>query len=54
MEEQLTAHYPSGADYLPRGRYGYSAVLRQQGGGRERQAASRRCQDELREEVQTR
>ena len=37
------AHYPNGPDYLPRGRYGSGAVLRQQGGERERQAASRRC-----------
>ena len=46
-------HYHNGDDYLARGRYGSGAVLRQQGSGRERQAASRRCQDELREEVQT-
>jgi hypothetical protein len=41
-------------NYLLCSRHRCGAVLRQQGGGSERQAASRRCQDELREEMQAR
>jgi hypothetical protein len=53
MKEEIDeAYYFGGVDHLLRSQYGGGAVLREPGGERQRQGASRRREDELREEMQ--